>query len=827
MDPKPEWLLEIAVPLGVEGLYTYAMPSSWETGDGPPQDLVGCRVRVPFGKRKQYVGLVMKVHQNRPSYPIKEALERLDAKPIWGTRGHELWSWMLGYYFCSPGALMGLALPALLRVGSESVLVAMDFIEEEGSDRWQDLHPLSKQLWERLRQGPGMSLEAVQRWMVPHNPSPWIQELMEAGLIGTLENFSKVYRPKSEAWVAKGPRWLAEGAAIMPELERSPRQLEFVMAMHAVAAGSDQVSLSAVLSKLKLTRTPTAVLQSLVEKGLLLRSTRWVPRVRLKAGLQKPLALNPVQADASLKARHALTLGQNVLLHGVTGSGKTHVYLDLLREVLDRGEQVLFLLPEIALTHQLVQRVAEYVGVEVGVYHSRYSDHERVELWNLVRDGGVSLILAPRSGVFLPFARLGMIIVDEEHDPSYKQQDRSPAYQARDVALWLGSVWKIPVVLGSATPSAESWQAAQSGRMSKVDLTMRFADQKMPEWVWVDMIRENQSGRVQGEFSSTLLEAMRDEISAGRQVLLFKNRRGYAPSLHCEDCAWTARCNQCDLALVYHKSEHRLRCHGCGQVFASPPGCSSCGSTRLVYKGYGTQKIEESLALLLPEVRVARLDQDAVRSKNLYGRTLDAFQRGDIQVLVGTQMISKGLDFPGVNLVGVLDADQGLFRSQFRAQERSYQLLAQLAGRSGRHQGQGRILLQTRMPHHPLFGWLERDAYAAFMDQELLYRSQFGYPPYVRLLRIGLSHPHQSMVEEAAAELAGVWRPVLGSRLLGPAPPLTALLRNEHRLEFWIKSEKNSEIRQRLAEWIPAELKRLLSMRKYLHLKVFVDVDPE
>lgn len=827
MDQDSGWFLEVAVPLGVDGLYTYALPASWMLGNQPPDDLVGCRVRVPFGKRKQYVGLVMEVHNQRRSYPVKEVLERLDTQAVWGKRGQALWTWMLGYYLCSPGTLMGVALPALMRVGSESVLVAMDIQDDELEETGADLHPLSRQLWIRLRQGPGMNLEAVSRWMEPHNPAPCIQELMAAGLINTLESFAKIYRPKSEPMVAPGPRWLAEGPLILQSLARSPRQQEFVMAMMTINRGHEPVPLQAVLQKLQIPKTPTAVLQALVERGWVVRSTRRVPRVRLRSGLQQPLLLSPVQEAASHQAKKAIDQGQNILLYGVTGSGKTHVYLDLMRPVLERGDQVLYLLPEIALTHQLVQRVAAYVGVEVGVYHSRYSDHERVELWNMVRDGVVQLVLAPRSGVFLPFERLGMVVVDEEHDASYKQQDRSPAYQARDTALWLGSAWKVPVVLGSATPSAESWQAALSGRMTKVDLHRRFADQPLPEWVWVDMLREKQSGRLQGEFSTTLLEAMRQEIAAGRQVLLFKNRRGYAPSLHCEDCAWTARCNQCDLSLVYHKSEHRLRCHGCGQVFASPPGCSSCGSTRLIYKGYGTQKIEESLALLLPDLRIGRLDQDAVRSKTTYARTLDAFHRGDIQVLVGTQMISKGLDFPGVNLVGVLDADQGLFRSQFRAQERGYQLLAQLAGRSGRHSGKGTIMLQTRMPQHPLFGWLERDAYPAFMDQELIYRSQYGYPPYVRLLRVGLSHPQQTVLEEAAAVLNHAWRPLLGPRLLGPAPPLTALLRNEHRLEFWIKSEKTTEIRLRLSEWIPSELRRLTSLRKYLQLKVFVDVDPE
>lgn len=827
MDQDSGWYLEVAVPLGVDGLYTYAMPASWIVENQPPKELVGCRVRVTFGKRKQYVGLVMEVHNQRRSYPVKEVLELLDPSPVWGKHGHNLWTWMQGYYLCSAGTLMGTALPALMRVGSESVLVAMELNEDELEELGADLHPLSRQLWERLRQGSGLNLEAVSRWMEPHNPVPYIQELMVAGLISTSESFAKVYRPKSEPMVAPGPRWLAEGSQMLHSLARSQRQQEFVMAMMALARGQEPVPLQDVLHKLQISKTPVAVLKALVDRGWVVRSTRRVPRVRLRSGLQQTLNLNPAQAIASHKARQAMDQGHNILLYGVTGSGKTLVYLDLMRSVLERGDQVLYLLPEIALTHQLVQRVAAYVGVEVGVYHSRYSDHERVELWNMVRNGEVQLVLAPRSGVFLPFERLGMVVVDEEHDASYKQQDRSPAYQARDTALWLGSTWKVPVILGSATPSAESWQAALSGRMTKVDLHHRFADQPMPQWVWVDMVREKQSGRLQGEFSTTLLEAIRQETKGGGQVLLFKNRRGYAPSLHCEDCAWTARCNQCDLSLVYHKGEHRLRCHGCGQIFASPPGCSSCGSTRLIYKGYGTQKIEETLSLLLPDLRIARLDQDAVRSKTTYARILDAFHRGDIQVLVGTQMISKGLDFPGVNLVGVLDADQGLFRSQFRAQERGYQLLAQLAGRSGRHSGKGTIMLQTRMPQHPLFGWLERDEYSVFMDQELLYRSQYGYPPYVRLLRIGLSHPRASVLEEAAAELNQAWRPVLGTRLLGPAPPLTALLRNEHRLEFWIKSEKTTEIRLRLAQWIPLELKRLTSLRKYLQLKVFVDVDPE
>jgi primosomal protein N' (replication factor Y) len=391
----------------------------------------------------------------------------------------------------------------------------------------------------------------------------------------------------------------------------------------------------------------------------------------------------------------------------------------------------------------------------------------------------------------------------------------------------MGNRWNIPVILGSATPSPESWLACTLSKMTRVTLTSRFANRPLPEWKWVDTHAERIAGRMQGEFSATLLDAIRGELKQGNQVILFKNRRGYAPLLTCEDCSWSARCDQCDLALIYHKSEHRLRCHGCGQIFGTPPACVSCGSTRLKFKGYGTEKIEEELEVLLEGYCIGRLDQDSVRSKSAYGKTLDAFESGQIQVLVGTQMVSKGLDFPRVNLVGVLDADQGLQRAHFRAQERAYQLLAQLAGRSGRHQGTGSIFLQTRMPQHPLFAMLQNQDYSAFVEQELLFRQQHLYPPYVRLIRLTLGHTSALLLQKSAETLASCWRPWLGSRLLGPAPPLTAMLRNEHRMELWIKAEKNPGILLKIRESIPGSLHQLGLIREFKGLRIALDVDPE
>lgn len=815
------------MPLGVVGVYTYALPHAWTLTACEPSEWVGRMLLVPLGKRKQYSGLVWKISDLKPTYAVREALEILDTSPVWGSKGQDLWAWMMEYYFCAPGSLMIAGLPSMLRVSSESVFVGMTAQEGQDSAVMDGLKPLTLSLWHHLMQGKGYSLDALVSWMKPHPPLPHLKALLAADLVATQESLTRAFRPKIESRFAINPAWRDRISDLFEQLDRAPKQIEILLALMALSPDLQSVALADLRSKLNWSSSPSAVLKVMTDKGILSKSNLAVSRVRLRKGRCLELLCTPSQERAVEACTASFASNKPVLLHGVTGSGKTIVYLALIREALSRGQQVLYLVPEIALTHQLVNRLADYVDTEVGVYHSRYSDNERVELWNGVRDGSIALVVAPRSGIFLPLMQWGLIVVDEEHDPSYKQQDKAPYYQARDIALWMGDRWNIPVILGSATPSPESWQACTRSRMTKVTLASRYADRPLPSWQWVDTHAERIAGRMQGEFSATLLDAIRGELNQGNQVILFKNRRGYAPLLTCEDCSWAARCDHCDLALIYHKWEHRLRCHGCGQIFGTPPACVSCGSTRLKFKGYGTEKIEEELELLLEGYSIGRLDQDSVRSKSAYGKTLDAFESGRIQVLVGTQMVSKGLDFPKVNLVGVLDADQGLQRAHFRAQERAYQLLAQLAGRSGRHQGTGTIILQTRMPHHPLFAMLQNQDYSDFMAQELMFRQQHRYPPFVRLIRLTLGHSSALLLQKSADTLASWWRPWLKSRLLGPAPPLTALLRNEYRMELWIKAEKDPVILQKIRDFLPKSLHQLTLIREFKGLRIALDVDPE
>lgn len=827
MSSPKTWYVEVILPLGVDGVYTYALPLAWTSSAAEPSAWIGRMLLVPLGKRKQYSALVWNITDSAPGFAVKEALEVLETMPVWGAKGQELWAWLMDYYFAAPGAVMLAGLPAMLRVSSESIFVGLPLQDGQDSVLTDSLPPLTLSLWRHLLQGQGHSLDALSAWMKPHSPMPFLKDLLAADLASIQESLTGAFRPKMERTYMVHPSWWERISELIAKLEKSPKHLEIILALMALSSRHEPVRLSDLKGKLNWDRIPYGALKTLTDKGFLDKANHAVSRIRLRSGRCLPLQCTTAQEQAVEACRLSFAQGKPVLLHGVTGSGKTMVYLALIRDALARGQQVLYLVPEIALTHQLVNRLAEYVDTEVGVYHSRYSDSERVELWNGVRDGSISMVVAPRSGIFLPLVRWGLIVVDEEHDASYKQQDKAPYYQAKDVALWMGGRWGIPVILGSATPSPESWAACMRSKITKVTLNSRFADQPLPVWQWVDTIAERLAGKMQGEFSTTLLEAIRHELKQGNQVILFKNRRGYAPQLTCEDCAWSARCDQCDLALVYHKWEHRLRCHGCAQIFGMPPACVSCGSTRLKFKGYGTEKIEEELQLLLEGYTIGRLDQDSVRSKSAYSRTLDAFEKGQIQVLVGTQMVSKGLDFPLVNLVGVLDADQGLNRTHFRAQERSYQLLAQLAGRSGRHQGTGTVLLQTRMPHHPLFALLQAQDYASFMDQELLFREQHLYPPFVRLIRLTLGHAQAQVLQKSADTLALWWRPWLGTRLIGPAPPMTALLRNEYRLEMWIKAEKDPHILRKIRDSLPPSLHQLSLIREYKGLRMSLDVDPE
>jgi primosomal protein N' (replication factor Y) len=540
-----------------------------------------------------------------------------------------------------------------------------------------------------------------------------------------------------------------------------------------------------------------------------------------------PLLLSEAQQLARNKILEALAEKGTALLHGVTGSGKTEIYIDLIKRALEGGNQVLYLLPEIALTTQIVFRLKKIFGSQLGVYHSKFSDNERVDVWNGILDGKFKLVIGVRSSIFLPFDNLGLIIVDEEHDSSYKQYEPSPRYQARDVALVMAQIHQAKVVLGSATPSVESFYQATTGRYGRVTLTNRFGESQLPEIIFADLAQEKKRKTMKGEFSSRLMNEIKDSLAKKEQVILFQNRRGYSPMVECQDCGWVPKCINCSVSLTYHQYRHSMICHYCGYKEDLPKQCPTCSSTRIQTLGYGTEKLEEELKIHFPEARIQRMDLDTTRTKSGYENIIKNFESGETDILVGTQMVTKGLDFDNVNLVGVFDADRMMHFPDFRSYERAFQLITQVSGRSGRREKKGKVVIQTSSPTHPIFSFVIQHDVSGFIQTQLHDRQEHFYPPYSRLIEIIVKHLDKKVATEAASTFAEeIKKRNKQVRVLGPGEPMISKIRNEFLMSVLLKIGRDQG---KLAE-IKAEIynlaENLKALKEYRNVKFIFDVDP-
>lgn len=785
---------EILLPLPVVGTFTYRIPFAMN------EDIaVGKRVAVQFGGRRVLAGIVKSVHEKVPvNYVPKYILSILDTDPVVLPVQLRFWEWISLYYMSTEGEVLAAALPSVFKLASESkVMLHPAYVPDR-----EPLGTAEYRITEALLYKKKLTIGELTRIAGIAKVLPVLKTMIEQQLIIMEEELEETYKPKKEKFIR-----LSEAAAdedhlrqVMDELGRKAhKQLEVLMAFIGLVGfplnGAVVVRQQELLAK---SGASAAVLKTLVDKGVLEMEEREVSRIETVAGqAEEMVVLSNHQQQAYNHINNLFVEKQVVLLHGVTSGGKTEVYIRLMEKYLNMGKQVLYLLPEIALTSQIITRLQRYFGDRIGVYHSRFGRNERAEVWlglNAEKtEKKRDIVLGPRSAIFLPFSNLGLIIVDEEHDSSYKQFDPAPRYNARDAAIYLASLHGAKVLLGSATPAVETYFNAMQGKFGLAELTERFGGVEMPEIRVVDM-REQQRLRLsKSHFSSVLLNDVSTAVANDKQAILFQNRRGFSLRIECDTCHWVPQCKQCDVTLTYHKKSELLKCHYCGYSTPVPPSCPDCGATGLKMKGFGTEKVEEELAVLLPGARIDRLDYDTTRSKNAFQKILLKFENRQTDILTGTQMVTKGLDFDHVQVVGVLSADSMLSYPDFRAHERGFQLMAQVSGRAGRKNQQGQVIIQAWKPKHPVLQLVVNNDYVGMYQVQIYERQKFNYPPFYRLIIVRLKHKDANLLNAGASSLAVEYRKKFGKLVLGPEYPLVSKVRNYFIKHILIKFPRQAD----------------------------------
>lgn len=817
--------VDVLLPLPLANWYTYSLPESLEG-----QVQTGSRVIVSFGRKKFYTALVANVHYCPPEgYEIKDVTEVLDTRPILLPQQFRLWKWMASYYLCTMGDVYKAALPSGMKLESETIVTANPDYEAT-----TPLAPREQQVLDLLAQDPEQCITQLEkRTDATRNILPVINSLLAKGAISVKEELKRNYKPKTEIRVKLSPDCQTEERLhqLFDELGRTPKRLALLMKYLELSGFfTDKASLREVSKKELLTRadaTPT-IFNGLVEKGIF--ETYLYEVGRLDREQTHTVAINPLNPaqQAAYDAILSHFREKNVcLLHGVTSSGKTEIYIHLIRQAIENGQQVLYLLPEIALTTQITERLKRVFGGRIGIYHSKFPDAERVEIWQkqLRPEGHYDIILGVRSSVFLPFHNLGLIIVDEEHETTYKQQDPAPRYHARDTAIMLASIYGAKVLLGTATPSIDSYHNALAGKYGLVALNERYKDIRLPEIRIVDIKELARKKMMNGPFSPELLAAVRQALERHEQVILFQNRRGFAPMIECKVCGWVPKCKNCDVSLTYHKGLNQLTCHYCGYTYAVPRSCPACGSVELVNRGFGTEKIEDNIREIFPDAKVARMDLDTTRSRSAYERIIADFEAGKTHILIGTQMVSKGLDFDHVSVVGILNADNMLNYPDFRAHERAFQLMAQVAGRAGRRDKRGLVILQTKSPDLPVIHQVVTNDYKQMYEDQTAERKLFHYPPFCRFIYVYLKHRKEDVVTQAADTLAAWLRTAFGDKVLGPDKPPVGRIQMLFIKKIVIKLDLNMS-GTKVRDYLLSVQRQLIEDERFRSLVVYYDVDP-
>lgn len=825
--PLPPYA-DVLVPLPLPNLLTYATEGVEDALE------VGMRVVVQVGARKRYTGVVCRLHQDAPKGYAARAMDAVvDDRPVVTPGQLRMWEWMAGYYMCTRGEVMAAALPSGLKLSSQTRLVVHP---EAKVDDLRSMAPQAQVLFDAIELRKGLQLSEAAEVLDVKHPQRWVNQLVQAQLIVSEEEWKERYKPKTERTLQL-PEPLRDEAALgaaLDELDRrAPKQARILTAFLQLLEeqGGERDAIVSEKEVLVRADADAAVVKRMEAKGLWERGERVVDASeQMDANRPVPLpALSAHQSEAYAALRAIQQAGRMALLHGVTGSGKTEVYIHLIADALERGETVLFLVPEIALTTQLIQRLSHHFAAFLHVYHSRFTRREQTETWLEVLGKGrpaPKLIVGPRSALFLPMQQLGLVIVDEEHEPSFKQYDPAPRYQARDVAMWMAARDQAFCVLGSATPSVETHWLTTQGRIDRVEMNERYGGVMLPEIWCADLRKAHRQRAMFGHFTRLLKLEMESVLESGRQVILFQNRRGYSPMWQCETCAWIPECERCDVPLTVHKWKNELNCHHCGYVVDPPPPvCVSCGKSTMKPKGLGTERIEEELAEHFPDARVARMDADTTRSRHGHQRLVRAFANREFDILVGTQMVTKGLDFAHVGLVGVLSADRMLNFPDFRSFERAYQMLTQVAGRAGRSGERGKVILQTYNPDHWVMTKVMANDYMGLVQQELIERKNYRYPPFVRLVRLTLKHTDVQRLEAAAEVLAARLTQRFMARVIGPETPMISRINDLHHRVLLLKFER--ELRpDAYKELLQADLDAFQADERFKRIRLIVDVDP-
>jgi len=782
----------------------------------------GMRVAVPFGKSKIFTALVYEKHNKPPTaYEAKEIHQILDESPLITEPQLKFWEWISAYYMCSLGEVMRASLPSFFLLESETVIRRNDqtFPNTELSED-------ERAIFSAVQHQNAIKIDDVVGILSRQNVLPVINNLLKKGLIYVQEEIFELYKPKLEKYIQlndmyKNPEALQ---SLMEELKRAKRKSEAVLGYFSVKKHKDHLKLKEYKEATGISAT---IIKSLTDTGVFEIYTKAVDRNIYDKGELPLKELNGLQQEALVQVQEAFSKHEVTLLHGITSSGKTEIYSKLIAQTLSAGKQVLYLLPEIALTTQIIGRLQKHFGNQMAVYHSRFSVNERVEVWNNVLGNTekAQLVLGARSAVLLPFSKLGLIIVDEEHETSYKQYDPAPRYHARDASIVLAKIHQAKNLLGSATPSIESYYNAKHNKYGLVELNKRFGDSQLPDIELTDIKDKHKRKQMQGHFSDSLMEQIQESLTLKEQVILFQNRRGYSPVVECRSCGNSPQCPHCDVSLTYHMYNTQLRCHYCGYHQPLPVTCPSCGNPGLETKGFGTEQIETEISELFPNSRVARLDLDTTRGKHGFYKIITAFEDREIDILVGTQMLSKGLDFDHVSLVGIMNADNMLNFPDFRAHERSFQLMTQVAGRAGRTNKRGKVIIQTFNPCHQILQQISVYDYLGMYRDQINERNQFQYPPFVRMIKISLKHKDQYLVNKASEWLALSLRNNFGTLVLGPANPMIARIRNLYIKNILIKLPKDAPLAGS-KDLIQRIRNSFESIAEFRPVRFIIDVDP-
>jgi primosomal protein N' (replication factor Y) (superfamily II helicase) len=820
----PTYFVDAILPLPIPKLFTYRVPREMESAVA-----VGSRIVVPFGKSKILTAVIHQVHHAPPKdYEAKYIIDLLEETPSINAIQLQFFQWLADYYMSTLGEVMQAALPSGLKINTTSLVQRNPYFTEEDFVLSIEEQLLMQQLSVDVPVESAKLADLVGQKKI----SRVLKALIDKDAILLIDHIKEKFAPKTKKYVRLDQSLVEDEKAledIFRQLEKRQKQLDVLMAYLRsvpVLENKDENIEGMPNDELIAQGCSPSSIKTMAKHGIFEIFNKEVSRFAEKKISVVPNKLSTEQAEAKQKIIESYKVKDTVLLHGITGSGKTEIYIELIKDTLAGGHQVLYLLPEIALTSQIVSRLEGIFGSKMGVYHSKYSANERVEVWKKLLTNEINLVIGVRSSVFLPFDDLGLVIIDEEHESSFKQYDPAPRYNARDAALMLANLHQAKSLMGSATPSLETYHLATSGKYGHVTLLERFGEAILPELKTVDIAKAYKTKQMQGNFSSELVKEIKATLADKEQVIIFQNRRGYAPFLSCATCSWVPKCERCDVSLTYHQYKNELRCHYCGYKIPTPTACNACGSTHIKTVSFGTEQLEEELGLIFPDIEIGRLDLDTTRGRDSYERIIKNYGSGKTKILVGTQMVAKGLDFDNVGLVGIIDLDRMLHFPDFRSVERSFQLSVQVAGRAGRREKPGKVLIQTYNPNQAIVQTILTQDYKSFFDTEIEERRLFNYPPFTRIIKLTVKDKSHQTASVAVSQLYQLLVSSLGQpMILGPITPSITKIRNKYLRELYLKVGRSKNI-SRIKETILASNKQIITHKEFKSTTIVIDVDP-